>query len=157
MELLKTYQPRHKRKHVYDTTKTTLFGRYFWRLQIFFFESDKPQFLSLIENHIDLDEIIPVSFYNHYYAATGRNRKYPLTAMLWTLIIQRLFSIPTDSLLLVFLHYSRHLREFCGFSKVPDASKITRFQNECFAITYILYIRHLQNATSHINTAFFCY
>ena len=106
----------------------------------FFFESANPQFLSLIENHIDLDEIIPVSFYNHYYAATGRNRKYPLTAMLWTLIIQRLFSIPTDSLLLVFLHYSRHLREFCGFSKVPDASKITRFQNECFAITYILYI-----------------
>ena len=93
-----------------------------------FFESDKPQFLSLLENHIDLDEIIPVSFYNHYYAVTGGNRKYTLTAMLRALIIQRLFSIPTDSLLLVFLHYSRHLREFCGFSKVPDASKITRFK-----------------------------
>ncbi len=38
------------------------------------------------------------------------------------------FSIPTDSLLLVFLKYSRHLREFCGFTKVPDASKITRFK-----------------------------
>lgn len=50
--------------------------------------------------------------------------------MLWALIIQRLFSIPTDSLLLVFLHYSRHLREFCGFSKVPDASKITRFKQD---------------------------
>ena len=37
------------------------------------FESDKPQFLTLLENHIDLDEIIPFSFYNHYYAATGRN------------------------------------------------------------------------------------
>lgn len=62
-------------------------------------DSDKPQFLSLLEKHIDLDEIIPTSFFNHYYAATGRNRKYPLTAMLWALIIQRLFSIPTDSLL----------------------------------------------------------
>lgn len=50
--------------------------------------------------------------------------------MLWALIIQRLFSIPTDSLLLVFLHYSRHLREFCGFSKVPDVSKITRFKQD---------------------------
>ena len=50
------------------------------------FESDKPQFLTLLENHIDLDEIISVSFYNHYYAATGRNRKYPLTAMLYILI-----------------------------------------------------------------------
>ena len=94
------------------------------------YESDKPQFLTLLENHIDLDEIIPVSFRNHYYASTGRNRKYPLNAMLWALIIQRLFSIPTDSLLLVFLHYSRHLREFCGFTKVPDASKITRFKQD---------------------------
>ena len=87
------------------------------------FDSDKPQFLTLLENHIDLDEIVPISFRLHYYASTGRNRKYPLNAMLWALIIQRLFSIPTDSLLLVFLHYSRHLREFCGFTKVPDASK----------------------------------
>ena len=26
------------------------------------FESDKPQFISLLEKHIDLDEIIPTSF-----------------------------------------------------------------------------------------------
>lgn len=26
------------------------------------FESDKPQFLTLLENHIDLDEIVPISF-----------------------------------------------------------------------------------------------
>ena len=94
------------------------------------YDSDKPQFLTLLQNHIDLDEIVPTSFYNHYYASTGRNRKYPLNAMLWALIIQRLFSIPTDSLLLIFLHYSRHLREFCGFTKVPDASKITRFKQD---------------------------
>lgn len=94
------------------------------------YESDKPQFLTLLENHIDLDKIIPTSFYKHYYASTGRNRKYPLKAMLWALIIQRLFSIPTDSILLIFLHYSRHLWEFCGFTKVPDASKITRFKQD---------------------------
>lgn len=94
------------------------------------FVSDKPKFLTLLEHHIDLDEMIPISFYHHYYSSTGRNRKYPLTAMLWALIIQRIFSIPTDSLLLVFLHYSRHLREFCGFKKVPDASKITRFKQD---------------------------
>lgn len=76
------------------------------------YESDKPQFLTLLENHID---------------------------------------IPTDSLLLVFLHYSRQLREFCGFTKVPNASKITRFKQNflvdlqsglqtgqaSFAITYV--------------------
>ena len=94
------------------------------------FEEDKPQFLSLLEQHIDLDEIIPLTFYNHFYASTGRTRKYPLHAFLWALIIQRIFSIPTDQLLLTFLHYSKSLREFCGFTKVPDASKITRFKQD---------------------------
>ena len=69
------------------------------------YESDKPQFLTLLENHIDLDEIVPISFRKHYYASTGRNHKYPLNAMFWALIIQRLFSIPTESLLLIFLHF----------------------------------------------------
>ena len=94
------------------------------------FENDKPEFLSLLESHIDFDEIIPISFYNHFYASTGRTRKYPLHALLWALIIQRIFSIPTDQLLLTFLAYSKPLREFCGFTKVPDASKITRFKQD---------------------------
>lgn len=36
--------------------------------------------------------------------------------------------IPTDSLLLIFLHYSKHLIDFCCFTKVPNTSKITRFK-----------------------------
>ena len=94
------------------------------------FINDKPAFLSLLENHIDIDEIIPISFRNHFYASTGRTRKYPLQAFLWALIIQHIFSIPTDQLLLTFLAYSKPLREFCGFTKVPDASKITRFKQD---------------------------
>lgn len=94
------------------------------------FDNDKPAFLSLLENHIDMDEIIPISFRNHFYASTGRTRKYSLHALLWALIIQRIFSIPTDELLLTFLHYSKPLRDFCGFDKVPDASKITRFKQD---------------------------
>jgi hypothetical protein len=46
------------------------------------------------------------------------------------LLLQRIFSIPTDSLLIIFLKYSKELREFCGFDKVPDASKITRFKQD---------------------------
>lgn len=93
-------------------------------------ENDKPAFLTLLETYINLDEIIPISFRNHFYASTGRTRKYPLQALLWALIIQRIFSIPTDQLLLTFLSYSKPLREFCGFTKVPDASKITRFKQD---------------------------
>ena len=35
------------------------------------FENDKPAFLSLLETHIDIDEFIPISFRNHFYASTG--------------------------------------------------------------------------------------
>ena len=94
------------------------------------FEDDKPWFLSLLEQHIDLDELIPVSFWNHFYAQTGRTRKYPLQALLWALIIQRIFSIPPGQLLLTFLACSKPLREFCGFTRVPDASKISRFKQD---------------------------
>ena len=103
-------------------------------------ENDKPAFLALLESHIDLDEIVPVSFRNHFYASTGRTRKYPLNAFLWALIIQRIFSIPSDSLLLTILRYSKELRDFCGFCKVPDASKITRFKQD-----FLLDLRSLFN------------
>ena len=45
------------------------------------FEEDKYSFLSLLEQHINLDELIPISFRNHFYANTGRRRKYPLKAL----------------------------------------------------------------------------
>ena len=94
------------------------------------FETEKQKFLLLLETHIDLDRLIPRSFVNHYYSWVGRPRDYPLRAMLWALILQRIFSIPTDKLLLIFLRYSKELREFCGFEKVPDASKLTRFKQD---------------------------
>lgn len=113
------------------------------------YKSDKPQFLSLLQQHIDLHEIIPASFRKHFYASTGRTRKYPLHAFLWALILQRIFSIPTDSLLLVFLRYSRHLREFCGFDKVPDASKITHFKQD-FLVDFQLVFERLVDLTQPI-------
>jgi len=93
-------------------------------------EEDKPVFLSLLEKHINLSEIIPTSFCRHFYKGVGRTREYPLHGFIWALIIQKIFTIPTDQLLLTFLNYSKVLREFCGFNKVPDASKITRFKQD---------------------------
>lgn len=113
------------------------------------FESDKPEFLKLLESTIDLCEIVPVSFRNHFYVSTGRPREYPLTSLLWALIIQRIFSIPTDSLLLTFLEYSKDLREFCGFTKIPDASKITRFKQD-FADDLQLFFDSLVDLTEPI-------
>ena len=68
------------------------------------FDNDKYQFLSLLDEAIDLDEIVPVSFISHFYASTGRPRKHQLYTLLKALLIQRIFSIPTDTLLIVFLN-----------------------------------------------------
>lgn len=87
-------------------------------------DSDKTQFLSLLENPISLDSIVLISFKNLFYASTGRTHIYPLNTMLQTLIIQRIFPIPTGSLLLVFLQYSKYHRKFCSFSKISKASRL---------------------------------
>lgn len=94
------------------------------------FDNDKYQFLSLLDDAINLDEIVPVSFVSHFHARTGRPRKHQLYPMLKALLIQRIFSIPTDMLPIVFLKYSQELRDFCGFDVVPDASKSTRFKQD---------------------------
>ena len=97
------------------------------------FDNDKYQFLSLLDEAINLDEIVPVSFVFHFHARTGRPRKHQLYPMLKALLLQRIFSIPTDTLLIVFLKYSQELRDFCGFDVVPDGSKFTHFKQDFLA------------------------
>lgn len=94
------------------------------------FDNDNYEFLSLLDQTIDLDEIVPVSFVSHFHAATGRPRKHLLYPMLKALLLQLIFSIPNVSLLIIFLKYSLELRDFCGFDVVPDASKFTRFKQD---------------------------
>lgn len=93
-------------------------------------ENDKPSFLSLLETHLDISEYIPLSFYTRFYKHFGRKRKYHLESFLYAFLIQRIFSIPMDSLLITFLKFSKELREFCDFAKVPDASKFTAFKQK---------------------------
>ncbi len=44
--------------------------------------NDKYSFLKLLDETINLDEIVPVSFILHFHAATGRPRKHQLYPML---------------------------------------------------------------------------
>lgn len=95
-----------------------------------FFENDKHHFLMLLEENINLDEFIPFSFYDAYHASTGRPREHKLDSMLWAFLLQRIFSIPTDTLLITFLKFSDELKQFCGFKRIPDASRFTRFKQD---------------------------
>ena len=113
------------------------------------FDNDKYEFLDLLGQTINLDEIVPVSFVSHFHAATGRPRKHLLYPMLKALLLQLIFSIPTTSLLIIFLKYSQELRDFCGFDVVPDSSKFTRFKQEFLSDLQSLF-HHLVNLTEPI-------
>lgn len=91
---------------------------------------DSPSFFSLLSEYFDLDEFIPLEFHSAFYLSLGRNRVYSLHGFLTAFILQKIFSIPTDSLLLLFLNLCKELRDFCGFSKVPDASLMSRFKHD---------------------------
>lgn len=94
------------------------------------FLDDAPSFFQLLDEHFDMTEFIPIVFTNAFYQHLGRKRLYPLTGFLSALILQKIFSIPTDSLLILFLNLCKELRDFCGFSKVPDAPLFTRFRQD---------------------------
>lgn len=92
------------------------------------FMDDTPSFFQLLDEHFDIQQFIPSVFANAFYQHLGRNRLYPLAGFLSALILQKIFSIPTDSLLILFLSICKELRDFCGFTKVPDAPLFTRFR-----------------------------
>jgi hypothetical protein len=93
-------------------------------------EEDKPKLFRMLDEHIEWDEIIPARFYTAFYQRAGRPRKYPLEGFLKSLVLQRVFGYINDSLLLVTLRHSKEMRDFCGFRKVPDAAKVTRFKQD---------------------------
>ena len=113
------------------------------------FDNDKYEFLQLLDETLDLDEIVPVSFVNHFYAATGRPRRHQFYPMLKALFLQLFFSIPTSSLLIIFLRFSQELQDFCGFTRVPDASKFTRSKQDFLPDLQVLF-DHLVDLTEPI-------
>lgn len=93
-------------------------------------QNDKSKFLEMLDQYLDLSEFIPANFYNDYYKYFGRKRKFTLESMLSALILQKILGIPTLVLLINILSLSRDLREFCGFSSVPDISQFSRFKTD---------------------------
>lgn len=91
-------------------------------------ENKKPKIITLLEEHIDFENIIPYSFYGAFYSRYGRNNIYHLESFIRALLLQKILGIPTDKLLLDILKCSAELKDFCGFDKIPDASALTRFR-----------------------------
>lgn len=95
-------------------------------------ERKKPELVRLLEEHLNFDELIPEHFRSAFYSRLGRGHIYHLESLIRALILETLLGIPTDALLITVLQCSAELRDFCGFTKVPDASQFTRFRkNYC--------------------------
>ena len=92
------------------------------------FKEQRPEFLELLDKYIDMNSYIPFSFKKAFYADTSRPRGCSLYGYISALILQKIFNIPTDTLLIIILNLSSELRLFCGIDKVPDNSKWTRFK-----------------------------
>lgn len=105
------------------------------------FKEQRPQFLELLRQYINIDDYIPYSFKKAFYADTGRPRGCSLYGYISALIFQKIFNIPTDSLLIIILNLSAELRNFCGIDKVPDASKFTRFKQDFCAFLEDMFVK----------------
>lgn len=94
-------------------------------------EEDKSEFLSLLDEHIDFDTIIPCQFYEAYHSYMGRKRVFPLECFIRALFVQRLLGMEHISQLRTLLTFSKELRDFCGFGRqIPDAPQFTRFKQQ---------------------------
>lgn len=91
---------------------------------------NQPKFFRLLDEHIDWDTIIPGRFYTAFYQRLGRKREYKLESFIKALVLQDVFGYIEDTQLLNTLRHSKEMRDFCGFIRVPDASKITRFKKD---------------------------
>lgn len=112
-------------------------------------EKQKSELVSLLEEHINLDDLIPYSFHIAFYKRMGRNHIYHLESFLWFVILKKLFGLSQNTQMINILKCSGELRDLCGFDKVPDASQITRFyQNHCEQI--VTMFEHLVEITEPI-------
>lgn len=104
-------------------------------------DEDKPRLIQLLEEHINLKDFIPMEFYSAFYCRWGRPREYSLESFLWFFLLQKIIGIHCDSTMLTILNLSRDLRELCGFGKVPDASKVTRFRQDFVSYINLMFDR----------------
>ncbi|AGK98449.1 transposase [Clostridium pasteurianum] len=106
------------------------------------FEEDKPKFIKLFEEHINLEILIPHSFFNAYHSSTGHPRYYSLSSMLTALILQKILGLSETKTFLNILNLSSELRTLCRFFKVPHESQFSRFKND--------FINHFHNFFNHL-------
>lgn len=103
-------------------------------------EENKSELIYLLKEHIDFDTIIPYQLRYAYYKRYGRKHINSLESFIRALLLQRLLGMKQNKQLLTLLRFSKELRDFCGFDKLPDEPQITRFKKQfCDYIELMFY------------------
>ncbi|MGL5188918.1 MAG: transposase [Cetobacterium sp.] len=97
-----------------------------------------PKLFHLFNTFIDIDTFIPSSFKEEYYSTVGSPREYSLSSMINFFILKNILGFSESKQLLNILHISNDIRKFCGFTKVPHESQISRFNTN-----YLKYINEM--------------
>jgi transposase len=94
------------------------------------FVSNKSNLISLLEEHINFDSFISLSFHQTFYSHMGRDHIYHLNSFICALVFQKILGIGFDTLLINILKLSPELCDFYRFRKVPDSSQFSRFRKK---------------------------
>lgn len=97
-----------------------------------------PKLFHLFNSYIDVDKLIPSSFKEKYYSTVGSPREYSLSSMINFFILKNILGFSESKQLLNILRISNDIRKFCGFTKVPHESQISRFNTK-----YLKYINEM--------------
>ena len=112
-------------------------------------ENKNSNLVSLLDEHINLDELIPYTFKSAFYNRMGRSHIYHLDSFLWFLILKKIFGFSQNTQMINVLKCSSELRNLCGFAKVPDNSQISRFLHN-FSYHIVALFQHLVDITEPI-------
>ena len=93
-------------------------------------EENKSELVELLEEYIDFEAIISPQFQDAYNKHYVRKRINLLESFIRAFILQRLLGMKQNKQLLTLLKFSKELREFCGFEKLPDEPQLTRFKQQ---------------------------
>lgn len=97
-----------------------------------------PKLFHLFDSFIDMSKLIPSSFKENYYSTVGSPREYSLQSMINFFILKNILGFSESKQLINILRISNDIRRFCGFTKVPHESQISRFNTN-----YLKYINNM--------------
>ena len=110
--------------------------------------NNKLNILSLLSSHLDFSSLIPCEVMSSYRSSVGRN-PYPLISMIKAFIVKNLYGYESIEKLIDLLAASPKVRNFCGFSTIPNKSTFSRFKSTFYSLLEDIF-NNLVNLTEPI-------